>query len=203
MLFRSSLLGGVLTETFEIDGRAALTMKTLFRYPGMLTSEFLAGRRRRYTSPLRLYLFISIAFFVVIAWAARSFVPVYERSNVTAAHVTGISGASALDADTNARATVFVGAARTVEISGLSSNASATMVVHVIRYHQADDGTLTARSKSQLTLVADSVLNASGSFMTEASYVDGGSCDVVKILNEAPSAGTWSLWVVPVGAQGR
>lgn len=67
-----SLLGGVLTETFEIDGRAALTMKTLFRYPGKLTSEFLAGRRRQYTSPLRLYLFISIAFFIVIAWAARS-----------------------------------------------------------------------------------------------------------------------------------
>lgn len=67
-----SLLGGVLRETFELDGRAASTMKTLFRQPGMLTSEFLAGRRRKYTSPLRLYIFISIAFFVVIAWAARS-----------------------------------------------------------------------------------------------------------------------------------
>jgi len=67
-----SLLGNVLKETFELDGRAALTVKTLFRHPGLLTSEFLAGRRRRYTSPLRLYLVISIAFFVIVAWLAQS-----------------------------------------------------------------------------------------------------------------------------------
>ena len=67
-----TLLGNVMKETFELDGRAALTFKTLFRHPGLLTSEFLDGRRRRYTSPLRLYLVISIAFFVVAAWLAQS-----------------------------------------------------------------------------------------------------------------------------------
>jgi len=67
-----SLIGDVVRETFELDGRAALTVKTLFRYPGMLTDEFLAGRRRTYTSPLRLYLVISISFFIVVAWIARS-----------------------------------------------------------------------------------------------------------------------------------
>ena len=66
------LLSDVIKETFEVDGRSALTVKTLFRHPGLLTSEFLGGRRRRYTSPLRLYLVISIAFFVVVAWLARS-----------------------------------------------------------------------------------------------------------------------------------
>jgi hypothetical protein len=67
-----SLIGDVLKETFELDGRSALTIKTLFRKPGMLTYEFLAGRRRTYTSPLRLYLAISISFFILVAWAARS-----------------------------------------------------------------------------------------------------------------------------------
>ena len=67
-----SLIGDVLKETFEIDGRAALTIKTLFRHPGMLTYEFLAGRRRTYTPVLRLYLVISISFFVLFAWLARS-----------------------------------------------------------------------------------------------------------------------------------
>lgn len=67
-----SLAGDVLSETFELDGRAARTAKTLFRSPGMLTSEFLAGRRRSYTSPLRLYLAISIFFFILAAWGARS-----------------------------------------------------------------------------------------------------------------------------------
>ena len=67
-----SLVGELLRETFELDGRAAVTVKTLFRHPGKLTSEFLAGRRRVYTSPLRLYLVISISFFVLMAWFARS-----------------------------------------------------------------------------------------------------------------------------------
>jgi hypothetical protein len=66
------LIADVLKESFELDGRAAVTIKTLFRHPGMLTSEFLAGRRRAYTSPLRLYLVISISFFVLVAWFARS-----------------------------------------------------------------------------------------------------------------------------------
>ena len=65
-----ALIGDVVKESFEIDGRAAATIKTLFRHPGKLTSEFLAGRRRTYTSPLRLYLVISISFFVLVAWLA-------------------------------------------------------------------------------------------------------------------------------------
>ena len=67
-----SLVRDVVKEAFELDGRAALTVKTLFRYPGMLTSEFLVGRRRTYTSPLRLYLAISISFFIIIGWFAQS-----------------------------------------------------------------------------------------------------------------------------------
>ena len=55
-----SLIGDILKETFELDGRSALT------------HEFLAGRRRTYTSPLRLYLAISISFFVFAAWGAKS-----------------------------------------------------------------------------------------------------------------------------------
>ena len=67
-----NLVADVIKETFEVDGRAWLTIKTLFRHPGKLTSEFLAGRRRTYTSPLRLYLVTSISFFVFVAWLAQS-----------------------------------------------------------------------------------------------------------------------------------
>lgn len=67
-----SLLGAVISETFEVDGRAALTLKTLFRHPGMLTREFLAGRRVAYSPPLRLYLIFSIVCFFLIAWFASS-----------------------------------------------------------------------------------------------------------------------------------
>ncbi len=66
------LMADVIKETFEVDGRAWLTLRTLFRHPGKLTAEFLAGRRRTYTSPLRLYLVTSISFFVFVAWLAQS-----------------------------------------------------------------------------------------------------------------------------------
>lgn len=64
------LITEVLKETFDVDGRAWRTVKTLFLHPGLLTSEFLAGKRRTYTPPLRLYLFISVLFFVLMAWVA-------------------------------------------------------------------------------------------------------------------------------------
>jgi hypothetical protein len=67
-----TLVADVIKETFEVDGRAWLTIKTLFRHPGLLTSEYLAGRRRKYTPPLRLYLVTSISFFVLVAWLAQS-----------------------------------------------------------------------------------------------------------------------------------
>jgi hypothetical protein len=65
-----ALLSETVSEAVDLDGRAFRTVKTLFLYPGQLTAEFLAGRRRTYTSPLRLYLFISVSFFVLMAWVA-------------------------------------------------------------------------------------------------------------------------------------
>lgn len=64
------LLGEVLRETFDVDGRAFRTIWTLFRWPGKLTSDFLAGKRRLYSPPFRLYLVISVLFFVVAGWVA-------------------------------------------------------------------------------------------------------------------------------------
>ncbi len=64
------LLGEVLRKTFDVDGRAFRTLWTLFRRPGVLTSEFLAGRRQLYSPPFRLYLVISLMFFIVAAWVA-------------------------------------------------------------------------------------------------------------------------------------
>jgi len=51
------------------DGRFATTLKALFRRPGMLTREFLEGRRARYISPLRLYLMASLVYFLIAAAA--------------------------------------------------------------------------------------------------------------------------------------
>jgi small-conductance mechanosensitive channel len=51
-------------ELTNWDGKIPNTLKTLFFKPGVLTVDFLAGRRARWLSPLRLYLLCSLAFFV-------------------------------------------------------------------------------------------------------------------------------------------
>jgi len=51
------------------DGRFATTVRALVRRPGMLTREFLEGRRARYISPLRLYLMASLVYFLLAAAA--------------------------------------------------------------------------------------------------------------------------------------
>lgn len=51
------------------DGRFATTVRALFRHPGMLTREFLEGRRARYISPLRLYLMASLVYFLAASAA--------------------------------------------------------------------------------------------------------------------------------------
>ena len=64
------LFSDVIRETFDLDGRAIRTIKTLFLRPGALTRDFLAGKRRLYTPPFRLYLVVSFSFFVLVAWLA-------------------------------------------------------------------------------------------------------------------------------------
>ncbi|MEO0424688.1 MAG: DUF3667 domain-containing protein [Pseudomonadota bacterium] len=62
-----SLAREVVEESLQLDGRVARTLTTLVRRPGELTRQYLAGRRQLYTSPLRLYLVISVLFFLVAA----------------------------------------------------------------------------------------------------------------------------------------
>jgi len=64
------LIAEAVREAFDVDGRAIRTLWTLIRRPGVLTNEFLAGRRKLYSPPFRLYLVISLLFFVVAAWVA-------------------------------------------------------------------------------------------------------------------------------------
>jgi hypothetical protein len=49
------------------DGRLGTTLRALIRKPGLLTVEFLQGRRVRYISPLRLYLSASLVYFLLAA----------------------------------------------------------------------------------------------------------------------------------------
>jgi hypothetical protein len=78
------LIGAAAREVFDVDGRAVRTIWTLLRRPGVLTCEFVAGRRRRYMSPVRLYLLISVLFFVLAAWVAGKGVLLSEGQTLEA-----------------------------------------------------------------------------------------------------------------------
>lgn len=54
----------LLEKYFGLEGRLPLTLRQLFLHPGAMTVDYLAGRRQRYVSPLRLYLAISVLFFL-------------------------------------------------------------------------------------------------------------------------------------------
>lgn len=57
------LLRELLEDFLDFDSRFMRTMKPLLFKPGKLTRDYLGGRRFRYTPPLRLYIFSSIACF--------------------------------------------------------------------------------------------------------------------------------------------
>ena len=62
------LLEHALEALFDFDGRGFRTLGLLLFRPGRLTEAYLAGRRASYVPPVRLYLFVSLVFFLVV-WA--------------------------------------------------------------------------------------------------------------------------------------
>ena len=61
------VLGELVRESFEFDGRLAQTLKLLLFKPGSLSTEFSRNRRARYMTPVRLYLFTSVIFFLTMS----------------------------------------------------------------------------------------------------------------------------------------
>ncbi|HEY5307768.1 MAG TPA: DUF3667 domain-containing protein, partial [Casimicrobiaceae bacterium] len=62
----------------SLDGRMWRTLAALLFRPGFLTREYLAGRRRRYIRPARLFLVLSLALFAAIRFFASAPVLVEE-----------------------------------------------------------------------------------------------------------------------------
>lgn len=54
-------------ETLDIDGRLGRTLQLLLFSPGELSKHFSQGKRVSYSPPLRMYLIISLLFFLVLS----------------------------------------------------------------------------------------------------------------------------------------
>jgi hypothetical protein len=63
------LMHEVLEGLTHSDSRIWSTLKYLLFKPGKLTQEFVAGRRAAYLPPFRLYLILSVAFFLVASFS--------------------------------------------------------------------------------------------------------------------------------------
>ncbi len=62
------LLSEGLTELASWDSKLLRTLVPLLIRPGFLTNEYNAGRRVPYLSPLKLYLTVSVLFFLLLSW---------------------------------------------------------------------------------------------------------------------------------------
>jgi hypothetical protein len=61
----SSILGDFFDSVLDLDSRIFRTLWPLFARPAYLTCEYFAGRRVRYVTPVRLFVFLSVVTFFV------------------------------------------------------------------------------------------------------------------------------------------
>ncbi len=59
------LLKDLFGDLFELDSRVWRTLRPLAFRPGLLTADYLRGRRTHYTPPFRMYLVLSVVFFLL------------------------------------------------------------------------------------------------------------------------------------------
>jgi hypothetical protein len=78
-------IAGEAMESFlSFDARILRTLWPLVRRPGLLTVDFLAGRRARYVHPFKLYFAFSVLLFLGLAFSGYSVVRVGETDDVVA-----------------------------------------------------------------------------------------------------------------------
>jgi len=80
------LMGEAMESFLSFDARILRTLWPLIRRPGLLTVEFLAGRRARYVHPFKLYFAFSVALFLGLAISGYSVIQIGESEDV----VTGV-----------------------------------------------------------------------------------------------------------------
>jgi hypothetical protein len=76
---RHFLLTHVVHEVFELDGKVARTLRVVYTQPGRLAADYVAGRRRPFVSPLRLYLITFVLHAFLIAALAPHQISLPER----------------------------------------------------------------------------------------------------------------------------
>lgn len=77
------LIADFFSNYFSLDSRFGRTFKPFFIQPGLLTIEFMEGKRVKYANPIRLYLVISLIHFFILSFVPsdlESDEPVFSNS---------------------------------------------------------------------------------------------------------------------------
>jgi hypothetical protein len=59
------MMNHAISDYFHFDHQFFHTLKPLFFKPGYLTNEYMAGRRAQYLHPVKMYIFISLVYFLL------------------------------------------------------------------------------------------------------------------------------------------
>lgn len=65
------MMNHAISDYFHFDHQFFHTLKPLLFEPGKLTNEYMAGRRMQYLHPIKMYIFISIVYFLLLFQSGR------------------------------------------------------------------------------------------------------------------------------------
>ena len=85
--FFPALVRDLLEDVVDFDSRFMRTLKPLLFHPGKLTRDYLDGRRFRYVPPMRLYIFSSMAFFIIAALMANQEIEINSGADGKSIHI--------------------------------------------------------------------------------------------------------------------
>jgi len=66
----SELFSHFLSDYFTFDSKIGRSLRPLLTRPGYLTQQFISGKREHYIQPLRMFIFLSILFFLLLSISA-------------------------------------------------------------------------------------------------------------------------------------
>jgi hypothetical protein len=75
------MMNHAISDYFHFDHQFFHTLKPLLFKPGYLTSEYMAGRRVQYLHPIKMYIFISVVYFLVLFQSGNKMVSVDHNPN--------------------------------------------------------------------------------------------------------------------------
>ncbi|HEY4194490.1 MAG TPA: DUF3667 domain-containing protein [Mucilaginibacter sp.] len=73
------MMNHAISDYFHFDHQFFHTLKPLLFKPGFLTNEYMAGRRAQYLHPVKMYIFISIVFFLLFFRTGHNIVNINDK----------------------------------------------------------------------------------------------------------------------------